>query len=96
MVTSLEVNLRENNNLNNCPSDTENVTGYKVDEVEANVSNSEPEGLDGKHTPPDFPPVDLERLTPEREEIAKRMLHEEAEFFSKNDDDIGCIENLKT
>ena len=29
-VTSLEVKLRENNNLNDSPSDTENVTGYKI------------------------------------------------------------------
>ena len=46
-------------------------------------------------TPPDFPPVDLEGLTLEQQEIAKRMLHEEAESFSKDDDDIGCIEDLK-
>ena len=45
--------------------------------------------------PPDFPPVDLEGLTLEQQEIAKRMLHEEAESFSKDDDDIGCIEDLK-
>ena len=54
-VTPLEVKLKENNSLNDSPSDTENVTGYKVDEVEANASNSEPECLDGTHTPPDFP-----------------------------------------
>ena len=45
--------------------------------------------------PPDFPSVDLEGLTLEQQEIAKRMLHEEAESFSKDDDDIGCIEDLK-
>ena len=44
---------------------------------------------------PDFPPVDLEGLTLEQQEIAKRMLHEEAESFSKDDDDIDCIEDLK-
>ena len=70
-VTPLEVKLKENNSLNDSPSDTENVTGYKVDEVEANVSNSEPECLDGKHTPPDFPPVDLEGLTPRATRNAK-------------------------
>ena len=65
-----------------------------MDEVEANVSNPQPECLDGKRTSPDFPPVDLEGLTLEQQEIVKRMLHEEAESFSKDDDDIGCIEDL--
>ena len=87
--------MKENNSLNDSPSDTGNVTGYKLDEVEANVSNSEPECLHGKHTPPDFPPVDLEGLTLEQQEIAKQMLYEEAESFSRDDDDIGCIEDLK-
>ena len=32
-VTPLEVKLKENNSLNDFPSDTENVTGYKVDEI---------------------------------------------------------------
>ena len=50
LVTPLEVKLKENNNSNDSPSDTENVTECKVDEVEANMSNSEPECLDGKHT----------------------------------------------
>ena len=51
-VTPLEVKLKENNSLNDPPSDTETVTGSRVDEVEANVSNSQPECLDGKRTPP--------------------------------------------
>ena len=68
-VTPLEVKLKENSSLNDSPSDTENVTGYKVDEVEANASNSEPECLDGKHTPPDYPPVDLEGLTPSNKKL---------------------------
>ena len=51
-VTLLEVKLKENNSLNDPPSDTETVTGSRVDEVEANVSNSQPECLDGKRTPP--------------------------------------------
>ena len=70
-VTPLEIKLKESNSLNNSPSDTENVTECKVDEVEANVSNSEPECLDGKHTSLDFPHVDLEGLTQEQQEIAK-------------------------
>ena len=55
LVTPLEVKLKENNSLNDSPSDTENVTGYKVDEVEANVSNSEPECLDGNIPLQTFP-----------------------------------------
>ena len=94
-VTPLEVKLKGNNSLNDPSSDTETVTGSRVDEVEANVSNSQPECLDGKRTPPGLPPVDLEGLTLEQQEIAKQMLHEEAESFSKDDDDIGCIEDLK-
>ena len=50
LVTPLEVKLKENNNSNDSPSDTENVTECKVDEVEANMSNSDPECLDEKHT----------------------------------------------
>ena len=67
-VTPLEVKLKENTSLNDPPSDTETVTGSRVDEVKANVSNPQPECLDGKHTPPDFPPVDLEGLTLEQQE----------------------------
>ena len=69
-VTPLEVKLKENNSLNDPPSGTETITGSRVDEVEANVSNSQPEYLDGKHTPR-LPPVDLEGLTLEQQEIAK-------------------------
>ena len=87
--------MKENNNSNDSPSETENVSEFKVDEVKANVSNWEPECLDGKHTSLDLPPVDLEGVTPEQQEIAKRMLLEEAESFSRDDDDIGCIEDLK-
>ena len=94
-VTPLEVKLKGNTSLNDPPSDTETITGSRVDEVEANVSNPQLECLDGKHAPPDFPPVDLEGLTLEQQEIVKRMLHEEAESFSKDDNDIGCIEDLK-
>ena len=42
LVTPLEIKLKENNSSNDSPSDTENITECKVDEVEANVSNSEP------------------------------------------------------
>ena len=94
-VTPLEIKLKENNSSNDSPSDTENVTECKVDEVEANVSNSEPECLDVKHTSLDFLLVDLEWLTREQKAIAKRMIHEEAESFFKGDDDTGCIKDLK-
>ena len=42
LVTTLEVKLKENNKLNDSPGDTENIIGYKEDEVEAKVTNSEP------------------------------------------------------
>ena len=56
LVTPLEVKLKENTSLNDPPSDTETITGSRVDEVEANVSNPQPECLDGKRTPPRLSP----------------------------------------
>lgn len=41
------------------------------------------------------PPVDLSHLGEEQRVLAKQMLREECQSFSKTDNDIGCIEKLK-
>ena len=41
------------------------------------------------------PKVDLSGLTSEQREVVSNMLKEEAASFAKNEDDIGCIENLQ-
>ena len=41
------------------------------------------------------PEVDMTGLTREQEEEVRRMLKEEAASFGKNEDDIGCIEDLQ-
>ena len=42
-----------------------------------------------------LPEVDLSGLTAEEKEQAKRLLFEEAEAFSRSDDDVGCISKLE-
>jgi hypothetical protein len=39
--------------------------------------------------------IDLKGLTPEQRSVALRMLAQEADAFSQNDDDIGCIPDLR-
>lgn len=41
------------------------------------------------------PPVDLSHLTVEQQRAATKVLREEADTFAKNDDDLGCIEDLQ-
>ena len=41
------------------------------------------------------PEVDLTGLTMQQQEVVRKMLKEEAASFAKNDDDIGCIEDLQ-
>lgn len=42
-----------------------------------------------------LPEVDLSGLSAEEKEQAKRLLFEEAEAFSRSDDDVGCISELE-
>lgn len=41
------------------------------------------------------PPVNLEHLSKQEQEIVRRMLYDESDVFAHNDGDIGCIPNLK-
>ena len=41
------------------------------------------------------PEVDMAGLTMQQQEVVRQMLKEGAASFAKNDDDIGCIENLQ-
>lgn len=42
-----------------------------------------------------IPDVDLGELTEKQQERAKQLLRDEAEAFSRNEEDIGCIEDLE-
>ena len=42
-----------------------------------------------------IPEVDLSTLTPEQQTLVKKMLYEKRDTFSIDDDDIGCINDLK-
>jgi hypothetical protein len=42
-----------------------------------------------------IPEVDLSTLTPEQQTLVKKMLYEERDTFAIDDDDIGCIKDLK-
>lgn len=41
------------------------------------------------------PEVDMTGLTMQQQEVVRKMLKEEAASIAKNDDDIGCIEDLQ-
>ena len=41
------------------------------------------------------PPVEVQRLSQEQQELVQRMLREESAVFTKDDMDLGCIENLR-
>ncbi|KAK3525684.1 hypothetical protein QTP70_004904 [Hemibagrus guttatus] len=41
------------------------------------------------------PPVDVNHLTPPQQQQVKQMLREECHAFSKSDDDIGCVPEMK-
>ena len=52
----------------------------------------------GKNTPKVdgwLPDIDLDGLDESQKEIAKQMLMEESDSFARNDDDIGCIDELQ-
>ena len=42
-----------------------------------------------------LPEVDLSSLTAQQKLIAQKMLHEESDCFSRDDEDIGCCEELQ-
>lgn len=41
------------------------------------------------------PPVDLSHLTDQQQAIVRKMLHEESNVFARDENDMGCIPNLK-
>ncbi len=41
------------------------------------------------------PPVELEHLSEQEQEIVRQMLYDESDVFAHDDGDIGCIPNLK-
>lgn len=50
---------------------------------------------EGDTGPDAAPEVDMTGLTTQQQEVVQKMLKEEALSFAKNDDDIGCIEDLQ-
>ena len=41
------------------------------------------------------PPVDLQHLEPEQQEVVRQMLYEESDVFAKGEGNIGCIPDLQ-
>ena len=65
---------------------------------EKSVSEEIQENNKDKNTPKVdgwLPDVDLDGLDESQKEIAKQMLMEESDSFARNDDDIGCIDELQ-
>ena len=46
-------------------------------------------------TEPWDPPIDLSHLEENQRQVVREMLREESDFFSRSDNDIGCIEKLQ-
>ena len=67
-----------------------NLNPLKVEEQREGRKNNKVENIDGW-----IPDVDLDGLDESQKVVAQQMLMEESDCFAKNDDDIGCIEELK-
>lgn len=93
-VTPLEVRKRENEER---PADCSRPANNSSEEGEEVRSQSDTPAMkrcqsEASHPTPD---VDLEDLTEDQKIAVATMLREEAESFSKDDDDVGCAEGLQ-
>ena len=93
-VTPLEVRKRENEER---PADCSRPAKNSSEEGEEVRSQSDTPAMkrcqsEASHPTPD---VDLEDLTEDQKIAVATMLREEAESFSKDDDDVGCAEGLQ-
>ena len=82
-VTPMEVRLARDKGLEpQCKDDSCTTTGVRDEGLCQESDNAVPE-------------VDMTGLTREQEEEVRPMLKEEAASFAKNEDDIGCMEDLQ-
>jgi len=86
-VTPMEVQLKEE--IRTCAV-TSSSTNDKPVDTNATLNPSSSTKLQGS-----LAQIDLEHLNESERELVVKMLNEEAESFSKNDDDIGCIPELQ-
>ena len=92
-VTPMDVKLKENE------ENKKTGTRFGADEHSNSQSkNSYHSSLNserGRNKPEEMPEVDLSALTLEQQSLVKEMLHEERGAFVVDDEDVGCIADLK-
>ena len=93
-VTPLEVRKKENEERSADCSRPANNSSEEGEEVrsQSDTPAMKRRQSEDSHSTPD---VDLEDLTEDQKIAVAAMLKEEAESFSKDDDDVGCAEGLQ-
>ena len=98
-VTPLEVKLKGSSSSTTVNSGEANIQEQRVNEVSYDSclewSKGEAEFNISENRYDHNPDVDIEGLSEEQRTIVRKMLEEEAESFSKNDDDVGAAEKLQ-
>ena len=87
-ITPVDVKIRDIDSLESDvdkPAETKNVTPNKVS-PETTVSDQDQTVIDQ---------IDLSDLTSDQAAVAKKMLTEEVDSFSHNDQDVGCAPGLE-
>lgn len=85
-VTPVEVQFKQEPQVSS-------VKSANISNIDVNYETSHPH--DSKELLGSLAQIDLTHLTVREREVAVRMLNDEAESFSKDDDDIGCIPDLQ-
>lgn len=88
-VTPLEVRRKDLPDSGSVTSTEED--NIVLSEGQSQLTSEEPHGK----IPSSRTPVELGKLTKEQQQLAIRMLQEEAESFAKEDEDVGCINRLQ-
>ena len=98
-VTPLKVKLKGSSSSTTVNSAKANIQEQRVNEVSYNSclewSKGEAEFNISENQYDHIPDVDIEGLSEERRTIARKMLEEEAESFSKTDDDVAAAEEFQ-
>ena len=88
-VTPVEVKLAENSGSQTKKSAT-------VSQSQANITEKTVTNDNGSHSDDRFSPgIEMSGLTEHQRELATAMLKEECDSFARNEDDVGCIEDLE-
>ena len=90
-VTPVEVKIKEPDSDNNDtqPEEPRSGTTKPVQQCD------EESGVAPMCIPTHIKDIDLEDLIPAQEEMALKLLAEEADTFANNDNDVGCIPDLE-